>query len=504
MQVLVSGAALSGANGLHFGPDGQLYVASVIGNELVRVDPQSGEITRRWSSRDGVDGPDDVAFAPDGSFYWTSILTGEVAGFRPDGRRVSAGKPGIGVNPLTFSDDGRLFVAQCFFGTGLFELDPMGVAPPRVIRDDLGPDCGLNGMDWGPDGRLYGPRWFRGEVVSIDVDSGAMRTEADGFAVPAAVKFDSAGRLHVLDTERGEVVRVQADGRQVVASFSPGLDNLAFDAADVLHVSSFVDGSVTRVNADGSTTELLPGGIAHPGGVALLGDAVVVADFHSVRAFTPAGEPLWMVRNILGVGELGSTIAVSADGDNLLLTSWVDNNVRVFDPTTRSVIRRYDDLAQPVSAVRFGEGIAVAEHGTGSVVLLNAISGERHTLIDGLEAPTGLAVDGNELYVTDRASGSVWRLANARSKRFASGLGSPEGIAVTASGLYIVDGASGRVWHVSHAGIVSEIARIAPGVEAASTAQPPSMIFNGIAAAADGSLFATGETDRTLYRITPR
>ena len=30
------------------------------------------------------------------------------------------------------------------------------------------------------------------------------------------------------------------------------------------------------------------------------------------------------------------------------------------------------------------------------------------------------------------------------------------------------------------------------------------MIFNGIAAAADGSLFATGETDRTLYRITPR
>ena len=33
-------------------------------------------------------------------------------------------------------------------------------------------------MDWGPDGRLYGPRWFNNEVVSVDVDSGDLRVEA--------------------------------------------------------------------------------------------------------------------------------------------------------------------------------------------------------------------------------------------------------------------------------------------------------------------------------------
>ena len=55
-------------------------------------------------------------------------------------------------------------------------------------------------MNWGSGGYLYGPRWFNGEVVRVDVDSGEFTTIADGFGVPAAVKFDSQRRLHVLDT----------------------------------------------------------------------------------------------------------------------------------------------------------------------------------------------------------------------------------------------------------------------------------------------------------------
>src|SRR4030095_931987 len=166
LTLVASGAAISGANGMHFSNDGLLYVASLLGSELIVLDPDTGQVQRRLGATEGVAGPDDVAFAPDGAFYWTSILTGEVAGIRPDGTRVTAAKLSPGVNPITFSDDGRLFVAQCFFGDKLFELDPLGVKPARVIREDLGPGCGLNGMDWGPDGRLYGPRWFRREVVS--------------------------------------------------------------------------------------------------------------------------------------------------------------------------------------------------------------------------------------------------------------------------------------------------------------------------------------------------
>ena len=187
LETIATGANIAGANGIHFGPDGLLYITSVIGSDLTVIDPSSGEELKRFTAADGVIGPDDVAFASDGSVYWTSILTGEVAGFNPDGEKVIAAQLPPGANPITFSNDDRLFVSQCFLGTNLYELDRNGVTPPRLIADDLGPGCGLNGMDWGPDDRLYGPRWFVGEVLSFDVDTGERRVEATGFATPAAI-----------------------------------------------------------------------------------------------------------------------------------------------------------------------------------------------------------------------------------------------------------------------------------------------------------------------------
>ena len=223
LEVIATGANIAGANGIHFGPDGLLYITSVIGSDLTLIDPVTGEELKRFTAADGVIGPDDVAFASDGSYYWTSILTGEVAGFTPNGDKIVAAQLPPGPNPITFSDDDRLFVSQCFLGTNVYELDPQGVEPPRLIADDLGPGCGLNGMDWGPDDRLYGPRWFTGEVVSLDVETGTRRVEATGFQTPAAIKFDSRGRLHVLDTGRGELVRLDGDARAAVAGALPRL-----------------------------------------------------------------------------------------------------------------------------------------------------------------------------------------------------------------------------------------------------------------------------------------
>lgn len=147
LTTIATGANIAGSNGLAFSADNKLYVASVIGSTISIIDPDSGEMLKTLTVEDGVVGPDDIAFGADGSYFWTSILTGEVAGFTPDGYKVVAAQLTPGVNPITFSDDGRLFVSQCFFGTGLFEVDPKGIAEPRVIAEDLGPGCGLNGMD---------------------------------------------------------------------------------------------------------------------------------------------------------------------------------------------------------------------------------------------------------------------------------------------------------------------------------------------------------------------
>jgi len=49
----------------------------------------------------------------------------------------------LGVRIAGFGDHGE--------SKGLYILDPDGIEEPRLISDQLGPGCGLNGMDWGPD-----------------------------------------------------------------------------------------------------------------------------------------------------------------------------------------------------------------------------------------------------------------------------------------------------------------------------------------------------------------
>jgi sugar lactone lactonase YvrE len=322
------------------------------------------KIVSEYGPAQGVFGPDDVAFNAEGDFYWTSILTGQVAGFLSDGTLVTAAELGPGVNPITFSDDGRLFVSQCFFGTGLYEVDPMGAVPARPIRDDLGPGCGLNGMDWGPDGRLYGPRWFNGEVISVDVETGELRTEVTGLMVPAAVKFDSRGRLHILDTGSGEVIRREADGSNaVVAALSQGLDNFAFDKTDNLFVSSYADGFISKVTSEG-VEEVLPGGLSHPGGLVVHEDNLVVADIQSVRAVSArTGDDVWTLRNIFQFAPIGTATAIANHGADLLLTSWLDNSVKVLDPISGEITQALTTLNVPVSAVKFGDHYAITLHG---------------------------------------------------------------------------------------------------------------------------------------------
>ena len=42
LETIATGANIAGANGIHFGPDGMLYITSVIGSDLTVIDPLSG------------------------------------------------------------------------------------------------------------------------------------------------------------------------------------------------------------------------------------------------------------------------------------------------------------------------------------------------------------------------------------------------------------------------------------------------------------------------------
>jgi sugar lactone lactonase YvrE len=516
VQVFVEGAQVRGANGILFGPDGNLYIASVVTPGIVAMNPETGEIVRQLGPDDGAKGPDDLAFGSDGSLYWTDILYGEVGRLTPGGAQSVIANVGPGVNPITVSDDGRVFVSQCFMGFQLFEVDPDGLQEPRLITDQLGPGCGLNGMDWGPDGFLYGPRWFQGEVVRVDVETGDFQTVADGFGVPAAVKFDSEGRLHVLDNLRGEIVRVdrEAGTREIVGRIEPrSADNLAFNDEGRLFVSSYTDGSIVEVLDENRTRIVSLGGLNIPGGVALVdtedGERLFIADLFALRVLDAEdGHEIETVRDVIGFSELGSAMSVRSDGESVLVTSWFDNDVKVWDPHASVVSARFEGFGQPVDGIPFQGDIVVTEGASGSVVRFNPSNPDQRTVLSsGLEAPAGLAARGRDLYVGDRAAGQVLRILEKNQEVqppgvVADGLEGPEGMEFGEDGrLFVVEADAGRVVAIDLETGDREI--LAEGLDLHLESQPgspPSFVFNGIAVG-DRRAFVTGDRESLLYRI---
>ena len=49
IELFVSGAQIAGVNGMHFGPDGLLYAASVIGSDISIIDTETNKIVKRLS-----------------------------------------------------------------------------------------------------------------------------------------------------------------------------------------------------------------------------------------------------------------------------------------------------------------------------------------------------------------------------------------------------------------------------------------------------------------------
>src|SRR5258708_7520584 len=246
-QFLVPGSWFHGVHGLAFNKDDQLFAGSVIGQTLYRVQVDSGEVDRVIDPPTGM--ADDIAFADDGTMAWTAFLLGKVY-VRRGNKTIEVANGMSGPNSLAFGKDGRLFVSEVFLGDALYEIDLKNIDKPdfksfprselRRIAEKLG---GLNGFEvHRDDGFLYGPLWFKGQIVKINLETGAIEVIAEGFKTPAAANIDPQNRdnVYVVDTGTGGVwsVSLTSKAKKLVASMKPGLANLAFDSRGRLFVTS--------------------------------------------------------------------------------------------------------------------------------------------------------------------------------------------------------------------------------------------------------------------------
>lgn len=506
VKVLVQGAPFHGGNGLFYGPDGNLYIASTPGNEIVVMNPDTGAIVRRYGYQQGVLTPDDVYVTADGSIYWTAILFGEVAKLNPDGSKtlIASGMPGV--NPITFSDDGRLFVACDFWCVGLYEMDPNGINPPRAILPDL---VNLNGFDFGPDGWLYGPI-IGGDVVRINVDTGEMQTVAEFSG--SAVKFDSQGHLYGVSHISGEVARIDVSTGAVtlLVTFLEGVDNLAISPDNRLYVAQSESGAISEIKRNGRIHTVSPGGLIFPAGVAVgtgskCFDRVYVADLWTVREYNgKSGKLLDTTRAPMGASEMVSPITIAADGDHFIISSLLSNAVQVWDPETKMVLETYPDPYMPLNAIRFQGDVIVAEIMTGQVVRLNA-SGR--SLIGQFYTPSGMAATEDDLWVADYLAGVVYQVVAdgvtlPQPVAVASGLAGPEGLALDNNGsLLVVETVAGRLSQIDLS--TGEVSVVAEGLQfkQPSPIDSPTGWFNGVAVGASGTAYVTGDLTNVLYSI---
>lgn len=545
---VVAGAELPSTNGIYFNARDELFVTSVVGRSITQLDPRNGCVINRLGPEQGIESPDDLIFDSAGNLYWTAFLTGEVLRLTPDGEKSTVAKLGRGVNAITLSaDESKLYVSRIFLADDVWEIDLKGTNPPRLLAQNLG---GFNGMDMGPDGRLYGPLWYHGQVASIDTATGTIEIVANDLATPAAVKFNHAGELFVVDQARGQVLRVDIENGELewLADVGIGADNLAFNSQDLLYVTNIHDSGIRLVSGDSRTVNLRHKSrsdcpdkdtkkkgrcarhdpptdkprvsmITRPGlttsaGIALHDmngrTSLFVADIYSIQEYSPlSGHPRSIGHSIVGgVTELNTPFSVSSYGSSLLTTSWFANAVQIWDPGLHDVIDEYRDFAVPLNAIGFGDGVAVAELGSGCVMQQPADKSERQALACEFKVPVGLAQYNGKLFVSDWATGSVWQIANNHKAidapvLIASGLQQPEGMAVTEKGLLlVVETGADRLLEIDlSTGTTSILMDNLPLGNRATPGYPPTWVFNSIAVDDCGAVFFNVDGDRSVRRI---
>ena len=511
LEVVVPPSNFTGVHGLAIDGKGRLLAGSVVGNAIWEVDRATGE------SKVLVGGPegqaDDIAIGPNGEMAWTNYLIGAVRIRDNDSapsRVIAKDLPGL--NSLDFDRrNGKLYATQVFLGDALWELDPKGVAAPRLIAKDLG---GLNGFEVGPDGLIYGPLWFKNSVVKVDPANGAVTVINNSFKTPAAANLDGKGNVYVVDTAAGELVRVSlaSGARSTVAQLKTALDNLAVAPDGTVYVSNMADNSIQAVNpTTGAVRMLTSGKLAVPSGIKVSGNTLWVADIFAYRQVDLTSGAVTDLRRMHGVGvEMEYPFALGLSGTQVALASWFTGTVQVLDRTTHKSIALTHGWKAPYDALPLADGsLLVAEIATGNITQASGADYKtRKVVASGLGGPVQMTMgkDGG-LYVTE-AAGNLVRinLADGSKKIITSGLALPEGVAQTPWGSFIIaEAALARISEFDPAtGKLRTVADKLPIGLAGGPGMPPPYVATGVDVAADGSIYFSANRNNAIYRIRPQ
>ena len=508
-QVLVAPSSFAGVHGLAIDAKGRLLAGSVLGYSMWEVDRQTGAAKVMIPAPEGQ--ADDIAVGPNGELAWTNYLMGMLRYRANDTAPLQVlAKDLPGLNSVDFDrKNGKLYASQVFLGDALWEIDVAGVKPPRLIAKDMG---GLNGFEVGPDGMIYGPLWFKGQVVKVDPANGAITVINSEFKVPAAANLDGKGNLWVVDTRTGELSKVElASGRKtVMKQLKTALDNLAIAPDGMIYVSNMADNSIEAYNPATGELKLLTGGkLAVPAGLKLDGDSLWVADVFGFRQVNAkSGDVKDVFR--MQASDMEYPFAVGVSAKQFALASWFTGTVQIVDRATLKTVHMIHGLKAPFDALPMEDGsVLYAEIGTGNITRASGADYKTTKVVaEGLGGPVQMTLgrDG-ALYVTE-AAGKLTRidLATGTKTEIANDLAMPEGVAQTPWGSFIVaETAAARLTEIDPSnGTRRTVAANLPIGMPAGPGMPPPYVVTGVAVGADGTVYFSADKNNAVYKVRPQ
>ena len=511
---LVNGSHFyGGLNGLAFDNNDQLFVATVGGVSIFKVDAQSGQSELYMGPPNG--GADDIVFGPDNTMYWTAFFLGKVFKKTPDGKITLLAEGMPGANALDLNSKGELYVTQVFFGDALWHIDTSGKQKNTLIAKDLG---GLNGFEIGTDDYIYGPLWFKKQVVKINPENGqVVDVIGADFTTPCAVNFDSKGNLWALDTGTGEIFKIDpaSKHKELIATQEPHLDNLAINSKDQIFITNMNTNGIYEVLPDSHSIRtlsedsfVLPQGIAFlpndTGGILYVADnfAYKKLDLNNKQVITPHNGSKFVYSTNL-----------SADGEHLVMAGWSENRIQIFD-------LKSDQLEYTIKDVpRCSSAYLQNDH---SLLALQAVSGElvqidpahpdkRTVLITDLANPTFLAADPanpDHFYISQYGSGQITKInvKSGQTNTVYDQAKGPEGITVGNNGhLYVIDSVARELLDIDPITHTAKtiIKNLPLGLKGASVGGPAASPLNGITYAPEKqTLYLTCDLANTILAVT--
>ncbi len=510
VETLVAGGPLHGAKGITFGPDGYLYVCSVYAQKIYRVDVSTGDVSVAVGAPHGES--DDVAFGPDGLMVWSALPSAELRARYNDGEPfVMAAKLPL-INPVGFTDDGRLFVAQIGIDRFL-EVDVSGEQPPRLVAKGIGH---LNSFDITADDQLYGPLAGIGTLTRIDLATGELTAVATGQDTLSAVELDADGQIYAVGWNTGELLRFDADtgAATLITTLEPPLDNLAINA-DGIYISQPAAGRIVLVNPDtGAQNIVVPGNLGIPGGLALTTvdghETLLVADDFAFRWVDTDTGRVWATADLADFMDPSSASDVAINDAVIVLSDVSKSRVYMLDRATGEKIQQWRGLDTPYGLVLRANGDPlVAEFGSGQLVQLKQDDRKARDIVaSGLDGPVDIVwADDASVYVTEATAGTVARIdiTSGAKTIIAAGLNQPEGLTLIAGGqLVVVEAGAQQLTQIDPAtGATTVLADKLPINAVVPAAPGPVYVPTGVVADSNGTLYISSDREHSVLRLVP-